>query len=65
MTGFNRNDEIAKLVAKHILEILYEQNSSVRKAVCDEIKYNPIFCTRCGYGSQEDPNPHCPCENDE
>lgn len=36
-----------------------------RAEVFKSVRFNDFFCCACGYGSVEDPNKNCQCENDE
>lgn len=63
--GWTKNDEIAKLVTNHILEIILEQNSIVREEVCWNLLHNNIICLNCGTGDRENPNSRCCCQRDD
>lgn len=53
------------LDAKAIVDALLLLNPDGRVHFLNQLKYNDIFCDKCGYGSKESPNPDCQCWNDE
>lgn len=53
------------LLAARILELLMPLSPEDRAGTLAKIRFNDVFCASCGYGSYENPNPNCQCENDE
>jgi len=54
-----------RIIVEVTLQKLLELSWTERVEVLHAINNNKIFCPNCGYGSKENPNPDCQCNNDE
>lgn len=52
-------------MADVLVEILLDVHWSRREEIMAIVRSNPFFCTVCGVGSREEPNPNCYCERDD